>query len=256
MPDHDVLEQRLRRAARHIALPDTPDLADRVMIAIERSPAAQPLRRPFWARPAFAGAFAVLLVAVSALVFSPVAREAVADWIGLDGLRIRYGEQPQAGLGDDLHLGKKTTLAEATAQAGFEVEAPAELGAPDEVYLARSPGTRISLVYAANEELPRTRTTRVGALLSVFPAELDRAVFEKGLATGTSVERIEVSGAEGYWLSGEEHALYYIDESGELTEDRARLAGNTLAWQEGNVVYRLETALSKSEALEIARSVP
>lgn len=254
---NDVVEQRLRRAAAHIDLPDAPDLADRVMMVIDSAPARRSLRRPpFWGRPAFAGAFAVLFVAAATLLFSPTARDAVAGWIGLDGLRIGYGEESRTALGTDLALGDRTTLAEATAEAGFEVSPPAEVGPPDQVYLTTDPTPRISLVYEANAELPRTRTTRVGLLLSAFRAELDRDVFTKALGAGSSVEMVQVNGAPGYWLSGDLHALYYIDEDGEFKEDRARLAGNTLAWQKGDVVYRLESALAKDRALEIARSVP
>ena len=254
---HDArLEERLRDAASRLELPDPPDLADRVLAEIESGE----LRRiqPVWARPVFAAAALVVMLVGATLVFSPTARDAVAGWIGLDGLEIRYGEQADdRPLGRDLRLGEKSSLSEATAAAGFEVQPPTEVGAPDEVYLAADPDTRVSLVYEARSDLPRAPTTQVGLVLSVFRAQIDHAVIsKKALGPGTSVEPIEVDGARGYWISGEPHAVFYVDEGGQLREDRGRLAGDTLVWQDGNLIYRLESRLSKKRALEIARSIP
>jgi len=250
-----LLEERLRNAASEIAFPDAPDVSDRVVGAIEARP-AHPLR-PSWARPVLAAAALVLVLVAAALVFSPTAREAVAGWIGLDGLKIEYDEPPEGPFANDLRLGEPTTLADAMAAAGFEVQAPAELGLPDEVYVSSDPDPRVSLVYAARSGLPRAPTTRVGLLLSVFQARIEHdIVTKKALGTGTTVEPIDVDGARGYWISGEPHAVFYIGEEGQLREDRGRLAGDTLVWQEGGLIYRLESRLSKERALAIARSIP
>ena len=254
-PHNGGLEARLRRAGSRIDLPEAPDVADRVVAALQNAPA----RRvpPWWARPTFAAAALVLVLAAATLVFSPTAREAVAGWIGLDGLSIEYDETPDQPLGDDLLLGKETSLSEATATAGFEVAPPTEVGPPDEVYLTAGPDRRVSLVYRARADLPSAPTTRVGLLLSVFRAEIDHdVVTKKAFGTGTNVEPLEVDGARGYWLSGEPHAVFYIGEQGQLREDKGRLAGNTLVWQDGDLIYRLESRLSKDRALEIARSIP
>lgn len=249
------LEERLRNAGSRIELPDAPDLAERVVAGIE----ASRIRRvqPWWSHPGFAVAALLLLVAGAALVFSPAARDAVAGWIGLDGVKIGYDRQPDRPLGDDLLLGNASTLAEAAGTTGFEVQPPAQLGPPDEVYLARGSDPRVSLVYGARPGLPRTPTTQVGLLLSVFRAQIEHEIVtKKTLGTGTTVEPIAVDGSRGYWLSGEPHALYYISNEGELREDLGRLAGNTLVWQHGDLIYRLESRLSKARALEVARSIP
>ena len=254
-PHNAGLEARLRRAADRIELPDTPDLAGRVVAELQ---SALPRRvRHWWARPIFAAAALVVVVAAATLVFSPTARDAVAGWIGLDGLSIEYEEVPDQPLGDDLLLGTKTSLSEATAAAGFDVRPPSQVGAPDEVYLARGRDPRVSLVYRTRADLPRAPTTQVGLLLTVFRAQIDHAVIsKKALGTDTTVEPLEVDGARGYWISGEPHAVFYIDARGELREDRGRLAGNTLVWQDGDLIYRLESRLSKERALAIARSIP
>ena len=251
------LEQRLVRLAQRLDLPAAPDIADRVAAELEAAPVGRSRpRRSFWLRPGLVSAAAALVLVAGALVFSPTTRDAVADWIGLDGLRVGFGEQPAEPLGDDLMLGTRTTLKRAIESAGFEVSPPTAIGPPDEVYLnLDEPSAFVSLVYAADDELPQAETTRVGLLLTVFRARIDEPVLKKSIGAGV-IEQVNVGGAPGYWIAGEPHVLYYIDENGRFGEDRARLAGNTLAWQSGGLVYRLESALSKERALEIARSVP
>ena len=53
----------------------------------------------------------------------------------------------------------------------------------------------------------------------------------------------------GLWLSGKPHIFFFPREP-------ARLAGNTLVWQENSTTYRLEgPGLAKREALDLARSL-
>ena len=254
-PYNGGLEARLRRVTSRIELPDTPDLADRVVAELQAGAPRHP--RSWWARPIFAAAALVVVLAAVTLVFSPTARDAVAGWIGLDGVSIEYNGEPEQPLGDDLLLGKKMSLTEATASVGFDVQPPTEAGTPDEVYLSEGPDPRVSLVYRARADLPRAPTTQVGLLLSVFRAQIDHAVIsKKALGTDTTVEALDVDGARGYWISGEPHAVFYVGEQGQLREDRGRLSGNTLVWQDGGLIYRLESRLSRDRALEIARSIP
>jgi hypothetical protein len=251
------LEDRLRGLGNRIDFPAEPDIAAHVRARIEASTEpVRGVRRSFRLQIAVA-ALAIALLAGGVLVFSPTTRNAVADWIGLDGLKIEYGERPEAVLGNDLLLGRPVTLEEATAAAGFDLRPPATLGSPDEVFFAPRPVERISLVYEASEVLPRTGTTRVGLLLTAFRAQIERdMLLKKAMGSNTRLERVDVNGSPGYWISGDLHVLIYVDEHGRFAEDRARLAGNTLAWQKGDVVFRLESSLSKARALEIARSVP
>jgi hypothetical protein len=46
----------------------------------------------------------------------------------------------------------------------------------------------------------------------------------------------------------------FSDRDGVFHDSRARLAANTLVWQDGDVTLRLEGDLTKEEALRIARS--
>jgi hypothetical protein len=122
------------------------------------------------------------------------------------------------------------------------------LGAPDGVYADRpsAGGARaasVSVVYLARRGLPAA-TRGIGALLTVLPGG-DPAIVKKLAGTGTSVEFVDVDGAFGVFLSGEQHVVGPPN----------RLAGNTLIWVRGEVTYRLESALGRDAALRLARSV-
>ena len=67
---------------------------------------------------------------------------------------------------------------------------------------------------------------------------------------------MRVGGEPGYWLGGAAHGLIYEDPSGNIRESPSRLAGPTLVWERGDLTLRLEADVSKSRALEIARSIP
>ena len=57
------------------------------------------------------------------------------------------------------------------------------------------------------------------------------------------------------WLTGKPHLFWYTDATGSLTSERIRLAGNTLLWAHGSLIFRLESALSLNQALRIASSL-
>jgi hypothetical protein len=61
------------------------------------------------------------------------------------------------------------------------------------------------------------------------------------------VEYVQVDGEPGIWIGGR-HALY-------LPGGPPVAAGHALIWQHGLVTLRLEAAVGRDQALEIARSV-
>jgi hypothetical protein len=79
-------------------------------------------------------------------------------------------------------------------------------------------------------------------------------LFRRVARHGVTVERVEVEGAEGFWIEGGPHELIYLEEGGGTFTERARLAGNTLLWSADGITYRVESALSKDRVLEIAES--
>ena len=47
----------------------------------------------------------------------------------------------------------------------------------------------------------------------------------------------------------------YLDPSGVIQEDLAYLAGTTLLWNRGDVLFRLEADVDRAKALELAAAV-
>lgn len=75
-------------------------------------------------------------------------------------------------------------------------------------------------------------------------------------ATQGSVRVVPVDlGDGGYWISGDPHLVFVLDEFGNVKEDEVRLAGNVLLWEDDGVSYRIEADISKARALGIARSM-
>jgi hypothetical protein len=281
------LEQALADLGRHVEYPRTPDVAARV----RRQLAEQPTRRrPFWEswfqsqrRLAFA-LVALIALAGAALAISPEARTAVAERLGLRGVLIREvpslptslpAASPAAtpstplgvsaspvvptvtpSAGTRLSLGQLLTLDEARARVAFQVQLPAALGPPDEVYLLDiPPGGQVALVYYPRPDLPQARTTGVGLLLTAFQGTVSSGAFGKGIPPGTRLDEVRVNGGPGYWIEGDPHVFFYIDSRGQSRTETIRLAGNVLLWEQGQLTLRLESALSKDATLAIAASV-
>src|SRR5207247_1380226 len=103
----------------------------------------RPIVRPLW-QPVLAAVVVVALVAGALLAFSPGARQAVADFLGLRGVRIQVEpSNPSPSLlptsvGGPLQLGQQLSLAEARQRVRFPILLPNDprLGPPDEVYLS------------------------------------------------------------------------------------------------------------------------
>jgi len=201
-------------------------------------------------------------------VLFPEARNAIADRLGLQGVLIRWVDEvpsPEPSqIGAPLLLGRPVTLEQAQEAVDFPVRVPtaAGLDAPDEIYLLdQDKGAMVSFVYPAAPGLPASDQTGVGALLTQFRGEADRGLIEKGLPDGgaqaTHLEAVSVSGEPGFWISGAPHGFFLVCyDVGECRQERYRLAGNVLLWEQDGVTLRLESALSWEAALAIAESVP
>jgi hypothetical protein len=279
------LERVLVEVASAVAWAEPGDLAAAVRAGIERrevEPAAvrpaprrvlAPFRRPIrvpapsW-RAAVAVAAAVVVLATGALAISPSARHAVADWLGLGGERITVTPTPPpvptrsplptpTVLGQGLDLGTPGTLAEARRAVGFRPLLPHDpaVGPPARVYVQTLvPDVRqVFLVWAPGPALLESDATGVGLLIGEFRASVDRTLVEK-FADAGRVEFLRIDGRPAYWVEGL-HEVSYVDRGGRFIPDTVRLAGNVLLWSRGGITFRLESALSKAEAIRLARSV-
>lgn len=251
---HNDLERSLRALAGYVEFPPDADLSTGVISALN---AAERPRRSWWSRPAFTVASLLVLATAGTLVLSAPAREAVADFLGIGGVRIEFTEPNDTRPtplepGGDLDLGRPTTLA--AARDHLPIGIPAMLGQPDAVFLDELTEERVSLVYAPRPGIPESEETGVGALLTQFRSTLDQGLFKKLLDQGVELRFVSVNGMPAYWVEGE-HELLLLDEEGNVVPDTARLAGNTLIWEVGGITLRLEADISLTRALEIAESV-
>jgi hypothetical protein len=252
------LEQALVRLGGELQFPETPDLAATVR---RRLADAQP-RRGWSRRPrgrTLVLAFAVLAVAVGAVMAVPPARSAILEFFGLEGATVqRVDTLPAlpADISRSLQLGAPVSLDEAGELARFEVLVPELLGEPDGTYHSIvPPGGRISLVYEPREGLPEARETGVGLLVTEYRGDLAPDFIGKMVGEGVSVEPVTVDGESGLWLEGEQHFFFYRNPDGQTAEDTIRLAGNTLLVEQGNLLVRLEGEITRERALEIAAAL-
>lgn len=266
-----VLDQALADLGREIAFPPTPDLAGPVAAALRRdAPRPMPARAiPFRQRWWLVAAALVLLAALGLLLF-PQARTAIADRLGLPGVEIHWLEgaptPPPAPDVSALGLGRPVTLAAAREAAPFPLAEPAlpTLPAPPQVYLlGEGEAVMVSFVYPASPDLPSGEVPEVGALLTQFAGSTNRNFIMKGLVReddgpATSIEIVSVAGHPGYWIAGAPHTFFLAcsdRDIEECREERYRLAGNVLLWDDDGVVLRLESGLSREAALAVAAAM-
>lgn len=167
-----------------------------------------------------------------------------------------------APLGSALELGRLVTLEEAAANLGFPPFAPPslpELGRPEAVYVDEIPaGGMISYVYAVRPGYPETTPgSGVGLIVTQFRADIQLEWFQKVLGPGTTVTQTVVKGSRAFYLTGELHAFLYhpAGAGGEVVEERFRLVGDALVWQQGELTLRLEGHLTQVQALLVAGSI-
>lgn len=263
------LETVLRASGSELDYPPAAGVWDSVALRLAEVPARQPafrlpaLRRPVLrpvVRPAWhvVTAALVVLALISSGLFaaSPTVRQTVERWLGLRGVKVVETPRPPSlpptrTLGDGLDLGSKIDLAGAEERLGRKLLFPQGLGTPDAVYIRDLTigGSEVFLVYRDRPGIPSAGTTGVALLVSEFTGEVYRPGFQK-LSFGATIERVTVNGGRGLWIDGG-HGLAYLDTNGEEVQDQFRLAGNVLLWEQGNLTVRIESALSKAEALAL-----
>ena len=250
------LEQALVRLGTEMQFPETPDLA----ATVRRRLAAAPPQRG-WRRQrgrTFVLAFAVLAVAVGAVMAVPPARSAILEFFGLEGATVqRVEELPKvrAATATALELGNPAPMVDGRPRVKWPfLLLPTALGAPDAAYSSLD-GAKLSLVYEPGDGVPRSRYTGVGVLVSEFEGDVTPEFLGKLVDQGVTVEEITVEGADGLWIEGGPHVVLFRGPDGEILEQAARLAGNTLLVERDNLLVRIEGELTRERAIEIAASL-
>jgi hypothetical protein len=234
----DRLDAALLRLAAEIDFPPTPDLR-RWVVVQEQAPA----RRWWpsaWPRAAALAVIATLLVAATAAAIVLV----------LPGLRITTVPTVPSAEAVASRLALGDPIAPDTVRAGV----PAALGPPDEAYVIGDHEV-LSLVYLADDELPDLAGSGIGLLVQVIDGALDRERVEKLVAEGATVTPVRVGGDAGFWIDGLPHLVRYTDPEGRERSQRTRLVGDTLVWERGGVLYRIESGLGLDGTLRIAASI-
>ena len=234
----DRLEAALLQLAAEIDFPPTPDLRRSV---VERAPAPTCRWWPSaWPRAAALAVIVTLLVVATAAALVLV----------LPGLRITTvptvptaeAVASQLALGDPIPAG--------TVGAGI----PAALGPPDEAYVIGDHEV-LSLVYLADDQLPDLTGSGIGLLVQVIDGALDRERVEKLVAEGATVTPVQVGADAGFWIEGLPHLVRYTDPEGRERSQRTRLVGDTLVWERGGALYRIESGLGLDGTVRIAESI-
>ncbi|HKG26584.1 MAG TPA: hypothetical protein VKB09_13110, partial [Thermomicrobiales bacterium] len=141
------IERELAELGARIAFPPTPDLAREVRRAVAAAPARAEVRQ-FPVRRLLAAAAVVVLALVAGLILSDGFRSAVADFLGVRGVRIEFvretptptattgpvttpiatpvaSPQPaETPVGSGLLLGRRATMADAQAAVPYRIQVP------------------------------------------------------------------------------------------------------------------------------------
>lgn len=240
MPD-ERLEAELRALGPVLSWPEPKDVAPAVSQRLRAG------RREWGSRKwALVAAAALVLVVAASLTALPGLRRAVADWLGLPGVRVERVES-----GRDLpspaatpELGSRVSLAEAAAAVPYDLVRPQRVRNL-EVYLDGDAVTFVRRAPSGDIEL----------LLTQFEGTLDGELVRKVLPPGSRLRSVVIGGRQGYWIAGDPHTVLYLDPLGEVRENTVRVAGNTLLWQRGRLTLRIEVGADLRRALLIARSL-
>ncbi|MET8348398.1 MULTISPECIES: hypothetical protein [unclassified Micromonospora] len=237
----DDLERELRGLSTWLETPDAPDVTTRVRARLTEPPS----RRRRW-RAYAAAALVALLVAVL-----PPGRAALADAVAgllrFAGVTVVTSPDPVLPTGTPSPLPAQRTAAldEAQRAVRFPIRLPAKLGPPERVLVADPDDTGAYRV--------ATLLYHGGALrIDAFDGRLDLAFHKQTSRPGA--EWVQVDGDFAVWVGGP-HVLAYVDRTGQVRMETARLAASTLIWQGADASYRLEGDLTRAEAIEIAESL-
>lgn len=251
MTEQSRLEERLLSVAEAIDWPmPSPHLASRVTARIQSESVTAKVR----GLPRLAVAVAAVLVLAGVLVFSPTARQAVADLFGAAGVRIGFISEPAPAVGMGLNLGEPTTLDDAAGEVDFGVRAPTgpEPGPPDGVYMRDG---QLTMVWAGTPTLPAAGDTDVALLFTQSRAVAGVDIATKTMSPDAQVQELTMEGAPALWIEGAPHTFTLLDEEGNPVVETTRLAANVLLWEIRGVNHRLETTGDLASALALAESL-
>ena len=237
--DDEELGRALHALEPMLVAPTAPDV---------RAPVAEAIRSGRRPRRHLSSRVRVAILVAAALLLLATAAVAARFVIDLGGIRI---EPPPTGIPSASHppltgpaFGEPIALAQAADEAGFRPIVPAALGRPDRVWISRGieqGSVMIAMAWFPREDLPRIPGTPYGASLIEVDGSADL------VAKFVRARSVHPSDG-GYWIRVP-HDLELLTGDGTRT---FRVTGHTLIWQRGDLALRLETNLSKRDALAVA----
>jgi hypothetical protein len=233
------LERDLRSLAHAIGWPDV-DVASSTAAELRAGRTAErpPPRLSLWPRRRVVALVVAALLLIGGTAFA--ARLAIGSITIHTVPKLSSPTAPSRSI-----LGQAATL-EAVAPL-VRIPADTALGAPDGAFVARSPaGPVASLTWYAAVGAPHLDDTGYRAILMAFEGT-DAVAATKQVLPRTTLVPVHVAGSPGYWIEGP-HQL--VLQGGTL-----RLGGGVLIWTRNGVTYRLESTLSKADALAVARTI-
>ena len=250
------LEAALRDLGSRFPYPVTPGLSASVRSRLLTPSPRRSVTLPWRTMRVGLAVAALLVVTVLAATADPGIRSAVAHFFHVQGVTVTRQPSPlPSPTLRPLRLGRAVSLSEAQSALSFKIALPTDpaLGQPDGIYLDQTvPGGEVALVYRSRPGMPAVPQTGVAVLVTEFSGKLNPEYLTKMLGPQNQLEETTVGSDPAYWISGQPHVLVVEDPLGEPRHETLRLAADTLIWSHGGVTYRIESGLTKSQALQIA----
>lgn len=158
-------------------------------------------------------AAAVVLLVVLGIALLPDARHAVARWFGLDSVKVVVDPSLD------------------TEPVGTAPPVVIDLPGPGESRAVDVDGHAV--------------------LISTLDGALNPGLITKSVQASAQVTEVDVGGAPGLWIEGSPHEILYESPDGEIVFER--MAADTLLWQRGDVLTRIEGFEQLDQALDFAR---
>jgi len=269
-------ETQLHSMAKQMEYPRTPDIAGFVTARLRhfdtaserRTVSAAPATRPRFISKAFAWSLTIVLVLISSLLLIPPARAAIIEFIQIGIVRIfprsvePTADAPRTATPESIvpmtatssssdlipilsQIAGERTLAEAQKLVDYAIllpAYPAELGAPDRVFVQDAEGAMTILVWIDPQNAEKV-------LMSLHFIPAGSWAIDKGFPV--NVWETSVNGQRAFWGEGPYPLRLY---NGDLEFTRL-IDGHVLIWAVDDVTYRLETDLPFTEALKVAESL-
>lgn len=154
----------------------------------------------------------VAIVVAAAVALVPSTRDAVADWFGLDRVRIDRR--------DDVEIVPMPTTVGDSAPSAGPIGETTEIVDGETVLIAR------------------------------FDGSLTDVLITKTVQATAAVVALDIDGDAALWIADPHEVL--IERAGEVVVER--VAANTLLWQDGDVLWRMEGFQRMEDAVRYARS--